>query len=89
MASSQPELRGTQGACRATKRANDLVDQMDLVIFPVVIGQGTRRFPDTDLDRALELVKSRATRRGVTIQVYRPAGRLQFATSTALRELRR
>jgi dihydrofolate reductase len=63
--------------------ANDLVDQMDLVIFPVVVGQGTRLFPDTGPDRALELVESRATPRGVTIQVYRPAGRLQFGTSTA------
>jgi dihydrofolate reductase len=63
--------------------ANDLIDQMDLVIFPVVVGQGTRLFPDTGPDRALELVESRATPRGVTIQVYRPAGRLQFGTSTA------
>jgi RibD C-terminal domain len=63
--------------------ANDLVDQMDLVIFPVVVGQGTRLFPDSGPDRALELVESQATSRGVTIQVYRPAGRLQFGTSTA------
>ena len=69
--------------------ANDLVDQMDLVVFPVVVGQGTRLFPDTGPDRALELVESRATPRGVTIQVYRPAGRLQFGTSTAdLRHMR-
>ena len=62
---------------------------MDLVIFPVVVGQGTRLFPDTGLDRALELVGSRATPRGVTIQVYRPTGRLQFGTSTAdLRHMR-
>jgi dihydrofolate reductase len=63
--------------------ANDLVDQMDLLIFPVVVGQGTRLFPDTGPDRTLELVESRATPRGVTIQVYRPAGRLQVGTSTA------
>jgi dihydrofolate reductase len=63
--------------------ANDLVDQMDLVIFPVVVGQGTRLFPDTGPGRALELVESRATSRGVTIQVYRPAEHLQFGTSTA------
>ena len=43
---------------------NDLVDQMDLIIFPVVVGQGTRLFPDTGPDRALELVESRATSRG-------------------------
>ena len=48
---------------------NDLVDEINLLTFPVVVGQGTRLFPDTGPDRALELVESRATPRGVTIQV--------------------
>ena len=39
---------------------NDLVDEFNLFIFPVVVGQGTRLFPDTGPDRALELVESRA-----------------------------
>ena len=59
--------------------ANGLVDQLDLLTYPVVIGQGTRLFPDTGRDRALELVESRATSSGVTIQVYRPGGRPQYA----------
>jgi len=62
---------------------NDLVDEMNLFIFPVVVGKGTRLFPDTGRDRALELVESRATPSGVTIQVYRPTGRPQYATATA------
>nr|MDQ5813024.1 dihydrofolate reductase [Actinomycetota bacterium] len=33
-------------------------------------------------DRALDLVDSRATTNGVTIQVYRPTGRPQYATAT-------
>jgi dihydrofolate reductase len=61
---------------------NDLVDEINLFIFPVVVGQGTRLFPDTGPDRALELVSSRATPSGVTIQVYRPTGRVQYGTST-------
>jgi hypothetical protein len=48
----------------------------------VVVGQGTRLFPDTGPDIALELVDSRATPIGVTIQVYRPTGRPQYATAT-------
>jgi dihydrofolate reductase len=60
---------------------NDLVDEMTLFTVPVVVGQGTRLFPDTGRDRALELVESRATATGVTIQVYRPAGRPQYATN--------
>jgi dihydrofolate reductase len=59
---------------------NDLVDEMILLTYPVVVGQGTRLFPDTGRDRALELVDSRATPSGVTVQVYRPAGRPQYAT---------
>ena len=62
---------------------NDLVDELTLLICPVVVGQGTRLFPDTGQDRALELVESRATPSGVTIQVYRPTGRPQYGTATA------
>jgi dihydrofolate reductase len=53
---------------------NDLVEQMNLFIFPVVVGQGTRLFPDTGRYGALELVGSRTTASGVAIHVYRPTG---------------
>jgi dihydrofolate reductase len=62
--------------------ANDLVDEINLLTFPVVVGQGTRLFPDTGPDVALELIESRATPKGVTIQVYRPTGRPQYGTAT-------
>jgi dihydrofolate reductase len=63
---------------------NDLVDEIILLTVPVVLGQGTRLFPDTGPDIALELVGSQAatTPSGVTIQVYRPTGRPQYATAT-------
>jgi dihydrofolate reductase len=60
-----------------------LVDEIALLTYPVVVGQGTRLFPDTGPDSALELLDSRATSGGVTIQVYRPTGRPQYATATA------
>jgi dihydrofolate reductase len=59
---------------------NHLVDEITLFTYPVVVGQGTRLFPDTGPDTALDLVDSRATPGGVTIQVYRPTGRPQYAT---------
>src|SRR5215216_1934279 len=62
---------------------NHLVDEITLLTYPVVVGQGTRLFPATGPDIALELVESRATPSGVTIQVYRPTGRPQYATATA------
>jgi dihydrofolate reductase len=60
-----------------------LVDEITLLTYPVVIGQGTRLLPATGPDIALELVDSRATPSGVTIQVYRPTGRPRYATATA------
>jgi dihydrofolate reductase len=62
--------------------ANQLVDEINLFVCPVVVGQGTRLFPDTGPDIALELVESRATPNGVAIQVYRPTGRPQYSTAT-------
>jgi dihydrofolate reductase len=62
---------------------NQLVDEITLFVCPVVIGQGTRLFPDTGPDIALDLVDSRATPKGVTIQVYRPTGRPQYAIAGA------
>ncbi|HEY4854843.1 MAG TPA: dihydrofolate reductase family protein [Streptosporangiaceae bacterium] len=62
---------------------NQLVDEIILLTYPVVVGQGTQLFPDTGPDTALDLVECRATTNGVTIQLYRPAGRPQYATATA------
>ncbi len=62
---------------------NQLVDEITLLTYPVVIGQGTRLFPDAGPDMALDLVDSWATPRGLTIQVYRPSGRPRYATATA------
>ena len=60
---------------------NELVDEIILLTYPVVVGRGTRLFPATGRDTALDLVDSRATPEGITIQVYRPSGRPQYATA--------
>ena len=62
---------------------HDLVDEINLLIVPVVLGQGARLFPETGPDLALDLVESRVDSKGVTIQVYRPTGRPRYATATA------
>ncbi len=54
---------------------NDLVDEMTLLIVPVLLGQGTRLIPGCGPDIALDLVNSRVDSKGVTIQVSRPVGR--------------
>ena len=70
--------------------ANDLVDEIELFVAPVILGQGTRLFPETGPDRALELAGSRVMSNGVAVQVYRLAGRPQYgataATTTAWEE---
>jgi dihydrofolate reductase len=60
---------------------NELVDEMTLIVVPVILGQGARLFPDCGPDLALDLVESRVDSKGVTIQVYRPAGRPRYATA--------
>lgn len=45
----------------------------------MVVGQGTRLFPDAGRDKALELAGSRTSPSGITIHVYRPAGRPRYA----------
>jgi dihydrofolate reductase len=61
--------------------ANDLVNEMTLLVVPVVLGQGARLFPENGPDLALDLVGSRVDSKGVTIQIYRPAGRPQYPTA--------
>ena len=78
---SELQVHGS-GALFRWLHAFDLVDEMTLFTFPVVVGQGTRLFPDTGRDWALELVSARATPSGVTIQVYRPTSRPQYGTAT-------
>jgi len=58
--------------------ASDLVDEFTLLTVPVILGQGTRLFPEAGLDVALDLISSRSDAKGVTVQVYRPAGRPEY-----------
>jgi dihydrofolate reductase len=62
---------------------NELVEEINLLTYPVIIGQGTRLFADAGPDAALDLIDTRITPGGVTIQVFRPGGRPEYATSTA------
>jgi dihydrofolate reductase len=61
---------------------NDLVDEINLFTCPLILGQGARLFPDNGPDKALQLIGSRATPRGVIIQTYRPNGRPEYRTAT-------
>jgi dihydrofolate reductase len=58
---------------------HELVDEMTLIVCPVIVGAGTRLFPESGRDFALELLESRTFPTGITVQTYRPAGRPQYA----------
>ncbi|NUS74168.1 MAG: dihydrofolate reductase [Corynebacteriales bacterium] len=63
--------------------AQQLVDEITLITVPVILGQGTRLFPENGPDIALNLLESRTTPNGVVIQVYRPSGHPKYAVATA------
>jgi dihydrofolate reductase len=49
---------------------NDLVDQLNLMVFPVVLGSGKRLFGETRDKKRLKLVESRTVGDGVAILIY-------------------
>ena len=63
---------------------NDLLDQLNLFVFPVIVGQGRRLFPDDGTAAGLALDLSRATRSGVTISVYHPTGPAEFGARSGI-----
>ena len=57
---------------------NDLVDRLNLLVFPVIVGAGRRLFPERGIATGLALDQSRTSPSGVTISGYRPVGRPEF-----------
>jgi dihydrofolate reductase len=53
--------------------AGGLVDELRLMVFPVVLGSGRRLFGDSDEKLTLALSDSQTVGDGVAILVYRPA----------------
>jgi dihydrofolate reductase len=52
---------------------NDLVDELHLMVFPVVLGAGKRLFGSTGDKKTMQLAESKTVGDGVEILVYRPA----------------
>jgi len=53
---------------------HDLVEELRLMLFPVVLGTGKRLFTDTSDKKRLQLSESKVVGDGVAIMIYRPAG---------------
>jgi dihydrofolate reductase len=52
---------------------HDLVDELRLMLFPVVLGTGKRLFGETSDKKAFQLVDSKVVGDGVVILTYKPA----------------
>jgi dihydrofolate reductase len=66
------------GKLTCTLLENDLVDELRLLVFPVIVGAGRRLFPDAGVATGLHLVDSSTTGSGTAIHVYQPTGRPEF-----------
>lgn len=66
-----------------TLLANGLIDEIRLMIFPLLLGKGKRLFGDDAVPAAFQLVKSQASSTGVVMATYERGGEIKvgsFAT---------
>lgn len=70
-----PDLltQGSTGFLKALFE-NDLVDEINVFTFPVILGKGKRLFGDASFPRTLTLVSSRSSENGIVISKYARAG---------------
>jgi dihydrofolate reductase len=54
--------------------AAGLIDELRLVIAPVVVGNGRRLFPDGGAPAGLRLLRNQTTPGGLAVHVYQPIG---------------
>ena len=54
---------------------HDLVDELRLMVFPVVLGSGKRLFGETSDKKPLRLADSKTVGDGVAILIYEPAAK--------------
>jgi dihydrofolate reductase len=52
---------------------HDLVDELRLMVFPVVLGSGKRLFGETSDKKRLKLAESKTVGDGVAILIYQPS----------------
>jgi len=68
-----------------TLMKHDLIDQFQLMVFPILLGSGKRLFADGTIPAGLKLVDSQTSSTGVVIAKYERAGDVEYG-SFALEE---
>jgi dihydrofolate reductase len=56
----------------------DLVDELNLLVFPVVLGTGKRLFGDGTIPRSLRLVETHTSPAGVAVHRYERVGEVEY-----------
>ena len=54
---------------------HDLVDELRLMVYPIIVGAGKRLFAQTSGTKRLQLVETKTVGDGIHILIYRPASR--------------
>jgi dihydrofolate reductase len=62
---------------------HDLVDELRLMIFPLVLGSGKRLFGDGTIPASFEVTDSQTTTTGVLLVNYKRAGDVQYGSFAA------
>jgi dihydrofolate reductase len=73
------QVHGSSGLIQ-TLLEHDLVDELRLMVFPVVLGSGKRLFGDGAAPAGLKLVDSKTSSTGVLIATYERAGDVEYGT---------
>ena len=63
-----------------TLLANGLIDEIRLMIFPLLLGKGKRLFGDGAMPAAFKLVKSQTSSTGVIIATYERSGEIEVGS---------
>jgi dihydrofolate reductase len=74
-AGSPLQVHGS-GKLIQTLLSHNLIDQMRVLIFPVLVGSGKRLLAEGTVPAGLKLVDSKVSLSGVVLAVYEPAGDL-------------
>jgi dihydrofolate reductase len=73
------QVHGSAGLIQ-TLLAEDLVDELRLIVFPVTLGEGKRLFGEGAIPRTWKLTSSKATSTGALIASYERAGDVETGT---------
>jgi dihydrofolate reductase len=72
------QIHGSSGLAQTLMR-HGLIDVFELLVFPVVLGEGKRLF-ETGIDRSMRLASFRTGDSGLAVWTYEPAGELAFGS---------